>query len=226
MAFCSIENCFNEVRSKGWCNKHYQQFYKIADNYKPRDNYNDRREHPLYIIWWQRKRDKLLSDEWLDFLKFIKDVEPKPDGNYFLVRLRNAPFGPNNFKWQEHLKRKEGESKKDWWARKRAARIAANPSMESDRNIFRTYGITREDYNKILLIQNGSCAICNEKEKSFDPKTGTVKKLAVDHCHNSNKIRGLLCWRCNVTLGKINDNVSLLQKMIDYLLKHKDNSNG
>lgn len=216
---CSVEDCGKPIDSKGYCTNHYMRQYLYGRSNKI--NNGDKRNHPLYIIWWQRKNDGYLSEEWLDFKNFLRDVEPKPDGNYFLVRIRNEPFGPDNFKWQEHLKRKEDESKKDWWARKRAARIAANPAMESDRSIKRKYGLTRDQYNEKLKFQDFVCAICKEPETSVDPRTGTLKSLAVDHCHKHKGIRELLCNRCNITLGKINDDVDLLQKMIDYLNKHK-----
>jgi hypothetical protein len=221
MTKCVVSDCDNDSKGGfGYCRKHYQQFYKDHPEYKPRGKYG--RNHPLYIIWWQRKSDKLLCEEWLNFDKFVDDVSPKPDGNFLLVRLRNDLFGPTNFKWQEHLKRKEDESKKDWHARKRAARIAANPSMESDRNLKRIFGITREKYNENLQLQNFVCAICEQPETTVSPNTGTIKQLAVDHCHKTNKVRELLCYRCNTTIGRINENIELLDKMKAYLIKHLD----
>ncbi len=220
--FCKVDGCNNLAKVKGWCSKHYQQFYKHSEDYKPLTGEN-LRVHPLYIIWWQRKRDDVLSEEWLDFKRFILDVSPKPDGNYFLLRKNGKePYGPNNFRWQLHLQRQENESNKDWHARKRAARILANPSMESERNLKRKYNLTKEQYNEKLKLQNFVCAICEQPETSYDARTGSNRNLAVDHCHNSNQIRELLCWRCNGTLGKIEDNIELLQKMIDYLNKHKE----
>lgn len=55
------------------------------------------------------------------------------------------------------------------------------------------YGISLEQYNKILNQQNNCCAICGKSE----PK----QRLAVDHCHNTGKVRGLLCTYCNLSLG-------------------------
>lgn len=217
---CSIEGCWNKVRSKGWCNKHYLKYYKKVDDYRPISIGENLRNHPFYLLWWDRKQAKVLCEEWLDFKRFIEDISPKPEGNYFLVRLRDAPYGPNNFKWQEHLKRKENETKKEWWARKWKARQIANPSMERERNFKRKYGITIEEYNKLLEKQNYVCEICKNKETSVDGKNGSKRKLAVDHCHNSNKIRGLLCWRCNSMIGRLNEDVTLLKKMIVYLEKH------
>ncbi len=74
------------------------------------------------------------------------------------------------------------------------------------------YGITLEDYNAMLIAQENKCAIC----KGFEThdKHGV---LAVDHCHKTNKIRGLLCFKCNSVLGSVNDNIDILKQMINYL---------
>lgn len=75
------------------------------------------------------------------------------------------------------------------------------------------YGITKEDYEKMLLLQNGKCAICG----TTNSRHNKSNNLLVDHCHDSLKVRGLLCNRCNTTLGLVNDNIDILSKMIDYL---------
>ena len=75
------------------------------------------------------------------------------------------------------------------------------------------YGITKDEYEKMLLQQDGKCAICG----TTNARHNKGNNLLVDHCHDSLKVRGLLCNRCNTTLGLINDNVSILNKMIEYL---------
>jgi hypothetical protein len=122
---CSIADCGKPIRSGGLCGNHYSRQWRYGRTEKVNVG---KRSHPLYPMWWDRKSYGSLGPEWLDFWKFVADVSPKPEGNYFLVRLRDEPYGPTNFRWQEHLKRKEGESKKDWWARKRRARLANIPS--------------------------------------------------------------------------------------------------
>lgn len=219
---CSVEGCDKPLKGRVYCRNHYQMNYLYGRTTKKHSG--DKRKHPIYHLWFERKQNNLLCWEWLDFAEFISVVYPvKPEGSFFLLQIDGTkPFGPDNFRWQEHLKKKKGESNKDWWARKRAARLAANPAMESDRNIKRKFGITREQYEEKLKSQNYVCAICEQKETSFDGRTGSSRNLAVDHCHKSDGIRELLCNRCNTTLGKVNDDIELLNKMIDYLIKHKD----
>lgn len=217
---CSVENCGKPIKSKGYCRDHYMRQYNYGRLEKI--NTGDKRNHPLYMLWFDRKQAGLLCWEWaLDFKQFVKAISPKPEGDHFLLRIDSTkPYGDENWRWQDHLRRKDGESNKDWWARKRAARILSNPSMEKDRNLERSFGMTREQYNERLKSQNYVCAICEQPETSVDGRNATLKNLAVDHCHKHKGIRELLCWRCNGTLGKINDDVELLQKMIDYLKKH------
>jgi hypothetical protein len=80
------------------------------------------------------------------------------------------------------------------------------------------YGITHQDYLDMLEAQNGRCKICGTDTP------GGKGTFHVDHCHNSNKVRGLLCHKCNVGLGHFNDNISLLSAAILYLNKHHDDS--
>ena len=73
------------------------------------------------------------------------------------------------------------------------------------------YGITREDYNEWFHSQNGSCAICNVHQNEFG------YSLAVDHDHETGKVRGLLCMGCNTGLGKFGDCIEGLEAAIEYL---------
>lgn len=76
------------------------------------------------------------------------------------------------------------------------------------------YGLTEERYYEILENQEYRCAICKSFEK--DSRKG---RFCVDHCHDTNIIRGLLCFSCNVMLGNANDRIDLLREAIIYLKK-------
>ena len=82
-----------------------------------------------------------------------------------------------------------------------------------DRIINRQYGISLDDYNKMLESQNYKCAICSNEDEVEG------RKLAIDHCHTTGKVRGLLCGKCNRGLGLFYDNVQLLQNAISYLAR-------
>lgn len=214
---CIVEGCDKPIKGHGYCVNHYALWKAHGKAEKLK---REKTSHPFYHLWFERKQNKILCEAWLDFTTFVRDIGIKPEGEFFLVRLRNEPFSPTNFKWEEHLRKLPNESRSQWWARKRAARISANPSLESDRNIKRQYGLTREIYNEKLKVQNFVCAICENGELSIDGKSNTKRNLAVDHNHKTGKIRGLLCWRCNTTIGKINEDLDLIDKMKAYLIKH------
>lgn len=82
------------------------------------------------------------------------------------------------------------------------------------------YKISYADYVAILEKQKNVCAICGKTETQIYAKTGKVKRLTVDHCHNTGKVRGLLCMMCNTAIGKLNDDVSLVEKALNYLKEH------
>jgi len=81
------------------------------------------------------------------------------------------------------------------------------------------YGITVEEFESILLRQNGVCEICGEPETKLS-KLGKVRSLSVDHDHVINKIRGLLCDRCNRVLGFMKDSPDHLRSAANYLEKY------
>ena len=83
-----------------------------------------------------------------------------------------------------------------------------------------TYGITVEDYEAMYERQGGCCAICGEFKIPWEPghgAEGRTKFLVVDHCHETSRVRGLLCFRCNCGLGQFREDPDILLAAIDYL---------
>ena len=74
-----------------------------------------------------------------------------------------------------------------------------------------TYGLSKEDYLILLETQDNKCAICNTDQKEL------TRKLVVDHCHTTKKVRGLLCSHCNVGIGMLKENENNLMAAIQYL---------
>ena len=83
-----------------------------------------------------------------------------------------------------------------------------------NRMLIQRYGITQQDYDKMLEDQGGVCAICGT-----DSPGGFSRKFHVDHCHTTEEIRGLLCNHCNQGLGHFKDDINSLQNAITYLQK-------
>src|SRR6266704_2618529 len=76
------------------------------------------------------------------------------------------------------------------------------------------YGITGEYYQRLLNHQDGVCGICGP----ITGRKGASRRLSVDHNHGTGEVRGLLCMTCNDYLGLIKEDITILQRAIDYLL--------
>ena len=93
---------------------------------------------------------------------------------------------------------------------------------KTDKNskLKRAYGITLDEYEKLLSKQDKKCAICGiDSNGKYRNKP---RAFAVDHCHTTGKIRGLLCSDCNTGIGLLKDNINFLQSAIKYLNKIKN----
>lgn len=86
-----------------------------------------------------------------------------------------------------------------------------------NRRILADFGVTKSQYRQMLESQGGRCAICPAEFGYL--RKGKPAKLAVDHCHKTKKVRGLLCSSCNNGLGRFKDDPTLLRTAADYLEK-------
>lgn len=91
----------------------------------------------------------------------------------------------------------------------RKPKRASSPDENFHYNL-RKYGLTPLGYDALLESQGGACAICGSACPSG-------KRLAVDHCHNTGTVRGLLCARCNPGIGMFKDQPDLLLVAVEYL---------
>ena len=76
-----------------------------------------------------------------------------------------------------------------------------------------------EQYQEMVDEKGECCEICGAKT-GHKSKNGVECRLAIDHCHKTGKIRGLLCNRCNRGIGYLMDDIQLLKKAIKYLESH------
>ncbi len=80
-----------------------------------------------------------------------------------------------------------------------------------EKHLLRKYGIDKKTRQEMLKNQNGLCAICGKSEDILP------RILVVDHCHNSSKVRGLLCQLCNTGLGAFEDDIARVLRAASYL---------
>lgn len=98
-------------------------------------------------------------------------------------------------------------AQKKLWAEKNPEKVA----LKKDRKLAKQYGIEIGEFAKMAEAQGYKCAACGTD------KPGGKGNWQVDHCHKTDKVRGLLCFRCNITLGLINDDTAILEGLSKYL---------
>lgn len=113
-------------------------------------------------------------------------------------------------RWDAYLAERREVSRKHHASRTPEQKEARKQRDRSTR-LMRVYGITVEDYDALLATQDNKCAICQVGADE------NGRLLDVDHCHITGEVRGLLCVRCNSTIGKFNDDPVLLRRAVDYL---------
>ena len=128
------------------------------------------------------------------------------------------------------LDRAKNPEKYREWDRKRRAEIpekrkaknkewrVANKDYIRVKHLQYNYGITVEDYDRMFKEQNGRCAICHTQQH--------YQRLAVDHCHKTGKVRGLLCQHCNRSIGLMFDSPLRLRNAADYIEKSRQTVAG
>ena len=129
--------------------------------------------------------------------------EEKPLSAFYRSKSKKSGY-------KSHCKSCVSDQRKDYYKSPEGYKKKIEKSWRDKGMVF-----TIEEYGTLLENQNYGCGICGAKSN----RNGS--RLCVDHCHTTGKIRGLLCHECNTSLGKFNDDVSLLAKAITYLEKHK-----
>lgn len=167
-------------------------------------------KHPLYHTWaWMRRMSVKASmqESWKeDFYSFVQDVGERPSVQHRLYRKdENLGYSKDNCYWREVLSCADSAERQRIWR-------SNNQEKSRGYDLKRTYGLSLEDYKHLLEKQNGVCAICQQPET-----VDRYKNLAVDHCHETGKIRGLLCVNCNKGLGHFKDKKESLKRALEYL---------
>ena len=101
--------------------------------------------------------------------------------------------------------------------RSRRKALDSDPDFHHKKDLVRFYGVTHEWYHETLERQKFSCGICRKPAEKNDLRSGKPMRLAVDHCHATGEVRGLLCNSCNRGIGLLNHDKETLLAAISYL---------
>ena len=219
---CSVGGCSTLAVAKGMCDKHYRRVKLHGDpEHGSAPDWGKRSKHPLYHSWKWMRRHKTgtpVCQEWLDdFWQYVFDVGEKPSKKHKLFRANNAKeLGPDNFVWKEAItQRVDGEDDKTYAARRQRVYRAVDPDKFGGYDLKRHYGISTAERDAMLEEQDHKCKICGKSEETAI--RGEKIRLAVDHCHDTGRVRGMLCVKCNRGLGLFCDDPDILRKAIEYL---------
>ena len=94
-----------------------------------------------------------------------------------------------------------------------AAQKGRNQKYYRRHDIKKLYGLSESDYTGMLVVQQNRCAICKGDNGG--------QTLAIDHCHATGRVRGLLCHKCNRGIGQMQDSPELLRTAAEYLVARR-----
>ena len=190
---CTVENCSFEHHARGLCATHYAQLKRGVTQFGA-----------------IRTRVAVKPDEC------IEDGCCEPVKAKGLCKMHYQRLLRHG-----HTKRKDRSKPFDNCSVDGCTHVLYSNGMCSNHyqksRVLKKLGISFDDYLTMLKEQNGVCKICKQPETTSNGHSGKIKDLAVDHCHTSGKVRGLLCSSCNSGLGLFKDDVSVLKSAIEYL---------
>jgi len=153
------------------------------------------------------------SEETKKKMSIAKKGRKLPDNHPFKIKGREP--------WNKGLKepKEEYNRKRLEWANKNRGKR----TFQARRSYLKIkFGITQNEFNKLLNAQNFKCKICGEKYNMSIDKVGRVRpNFHIDHNHKTGEIRGLLCSKCNLGIGYFKDSKELLIKAARYLSDDK-----
>jgi hypothetical protein len=219
---CHAIGCSNPAISKGLCDKHRKRLARHGSIEETRPSDWGRREkHPAYRSWCGliRYYKNYIPQEWNEFWNFVRDVPERPERGSYYRQDQSKPFSKDNFYWKvprlsKELRQDRAAYMREWQRKARAA----DPDYGKNAYMKRIYKVDLDWFNRQFDLQKGVCAICDKPETTVIH--GRQISLAVDHCHDTGRVRGLLCRGCNNSIGHFNHNIRILKSAIDYLRKH------
>lgn len=154
-------------------------------------------------IWRESNRGRVNRNERKRIAAMPREKRQQKHRRYYSKNREKV--ASKNRRWQQENAERFKAFAADWHR--------ANKHRRQNEQLGRKYGLRPGDYEVMLSAQGGGCAICKRTE-NFDGR-----RFAVDHCHRTGRVRGLLCTKCNVAVGLLGDSPALLMTAIEYLYR-------
>lgn len=161
-------------------------------------------------LFYLQNKDRLIKEAKEQYLK------KKDNPEFKKYKLESSQARRQRLKNDEVYMNKVKISKSKWYFNK----LATDPEFKKNdllkahkKHLYKKYKLTKQEYDNLNLKQNFLCKICGLKNNG--------RRLCVDHCHRTGKIRGLLCSKCNLGLGHFDDDIIKIEEAIKYLNENK-----
>ena len=204
---CTVEGCNREHEGKGYCSMHLSRYRKYGT--------------PTPDIKFPTPKGENLSDGQQK--KCADCGKKKPISEFHVSNSRPDKLSiyckqcstiQSRNRYSDPQKRERILERGKKWRDK-------NPESDVRKHLRRKYGMSLEQYNFLFEKQNGVCALCGKPESTKRmSKSNGPERLAVDHCHDTGRIRGLLCFKCNTAVGSIGDDEASAKRVVEYLASY------
>lgn len=154
------------------------------------------------LEWYHRNREKVLARKKLE----RDTIQATETDQERLVRVTKS-------REKDRLRRPKRKGKQSAEQKKRYATDVEFRKARAEYNLQVKYGIDRAKWREMFAAQGGKCPVCDDVLRGEE----MVRPSPVDHCHVSDRVRGLLCSRCNRALGCVGDSIEILERLIAYL---------
>ena len=202
---CSIEGCDKKHKGNTYCCEHNQKFKKYGDplGEHPNETKRKQRKERLEKLALEGMKECFDCEQALPFDSFTRSMRTKDNKKWDHGNTNLSTYCRDC----QQNRQKKYKAERPWW----------HNYVTWSHKIKANYGITVDDYCRMWLEQNGVCKICKGWYKGKTSGANECSVFCVDHCHDTNVVRGLLCSDCNTCLGSFKDDIEKLKEAIRYL---------
>jgi hypothetical protein len=204
---CKLDLPLDKFRKQPKNKSGYRHSCKRCDSIRRCEKNRENRINKGLTIRFPTLANRMLMEEGKKYCPTCKQIL---NINEFSTTKKGTGIGSHCKEcckiWREKLKKDHPD-----WQQKRQKKYNSQKLAWIRSGLKRNFGLSYEEYLKILNFQKNKCAICGKTQKE------NKRMLSVDHDHKTLKLRGIVCANCNHGLGNFKDDITVLTNAIKYL---------